>query len=290
MKISQMRYFSEACHSGSITRAAENLHISQPAVTAAIKALEEELGVPLMHRGKKRVIPTGDGDLFLKRCDSILSDIDGLVDDFHLRSATHRAVTVGIPPMIGYFLFPQIFGEFRQKYPRTNIKLLEAGSETAKTMVKDGDLELAIITMGNVPPPALHAQIIIRTQLMYCVGNGHRLSGKSSITFQEIGNDPLILFSNAFYHSKLLEARFAKEEMEPNILFNSNQLMTIKGFVRNNIASAFLLPQIIEPGDNLIPLPVVPPLSLNVAVIWQKEAFVTKEAKQLIRFIHSRFE
>ena len=69
MKLSQMRYFSASCHAGTISRAAEELHIAQPSVTAAIKALEDELGVSLLHRGNRSVSPTPDGERFLYRCD-----------------------------------------------------------------------------------------------------------------------------------------------------------------------------------------------------------------------------
>ena len=67
MKLTQMRYFSAACHLGGITQVAEALHISQPAITSAIQALEQEVGVLLLSRGKRSVAPTPDGELFLKR-------------------------------------------------------------------------------------------------------------------------------------------------------------------------------------------------------------------------------
>ena len=82
MKLSQMRYFSAVCHLGGITRAAERLHISQPAVTAAIQSLEDELGVLLLSRGGRTLVPTPDGETFLARCDSILEEVDGLTADF----------------------------------------------------------------------------------------------------------------------------------------------------------------------------------------------------------------
>ena len=63
MKIAQMRYFSASCHAGNISKAAAELHISQPSITAAIKAMEDELGVSLLHRGSRAVLPTPDGEL-----------------------------------------------------------------------------------------------------------------------------------------------------------------------------------------------------------------------------------
>ena len=77
---------------------------------------------------------------------------------------------------------------------------------------------------------------------------------------------PLILFTSGYYHQTLLQTRFRDAGLTPNVLFSSNQLLTIKSFVRQNLAGAFLLPQVIEPGENIIALPVDPPLPLNIAV------------------------
>ena len=63
---------------------------------------------------------------------------------------------------------------------------------------------------------------------------------------------PLILFTSGYYHQTLLQTRFRDAGLTPNVLFSSNQLLTIKSFVRQNLAGAFLLPQVIEPGENII--------------------------------------
>ena len=66
--------------------------------------------------------------------------------------------------------------------------------------------------------------------------------------------------------------------------------MTIKGFIRDNTANGFLLPQVIEPEDHIVMLPFKEPMSINIAVIWRKDAFITKEAEHFIHFISSRFK
>ena len=289
MKLTQMKYFSTVCQLGSITKAAEQLYVSQPAVTASLNALEDEIGMPLLYRSRKEVVPTIDGEEFLQRCNRILESVDNLLDDFQQKSASHNFITVGIPPMIGYFLFPQIFLQFKKKYKDIYIKIREAGSETAKKLVKDGELELAIITMGDKVPSGLNAQILGDTQLMYCVDSEHRLAGRISIEMKDVVGDPLILFSSGYYHQQVLQERFQRDKIEPNILFNSNQIMTIKAFVARGIANAFLLPQVVEDDDGIIMLPFTEPMSMHIAVIWRKDAYKTKEADTFIRFIKSRF-
>ncbi|MBR3174742.1 MAG: LysR family transcriptional regulator substrate-binding protein, partial [Oscillospiraceae bacterium] len=79
-------------------------------------------------------------------------------------------------------------------------------------------------------------------------------------------------------------------EITPNILFHSNQLMTIKGFIRNNIASGFLFPQILHIEDQITAIPVQEDLHLNVAVIWRKNDYLTVEAEKFVRFCQRTFD
>ena len=289
MKLSQMRYFSAVCHLGGITRAAERLHISQPAVTAAIQSLEDELGVLLLSRGGRTLVPTPDGETFLARCDSILEEVDGLTADFQALSRRRTTLSVGVPPMVAFFLFPKIFAEFTGSHPEVRIRLTEAGSDTARDMVRSGQLDLAIIAMGETPPAALEAQLLLRTPMMYCTGPDTPMANRERAELRDIAAAPLILFTSGHYHQAQLQSRFRSAGLTPNVLFYANQLLTIKSFIRQNLAGAFLLPQVIEPGEDIVALPVDPPLLLNIAVVWRRDVFLTRETRQFIHFMKSRF-
>ena len=290
VKLSQMRYFSAVCHAGNITRAAEELHISQPSVTASIKALEDELGVSLLHRGARAVTPTPDGEKFLTRCDAILADVDSLSDDFAEISRQHKTINVGIPPMIGTILFPEIFLHFRKRYPDIHILPREIGSRAATEAVENGELDLAVITMGDEPFSQLESHQLACFSLLYCVGNKHPLCARESVSLTETAPYPMILFSGGYYQVYRLESWFRALEITPNILFHSNQLMTIKGFIRNNIASGFLFPQILHIEDQITAIPVQEDLHLNVAVIWRKNDYLTVEAEKFVRFCQRTFD
>lgn len=290
MKLSQMRYFSAVCHLGTVTRAAERLHISQPAVTAAVQALENELGVLLLSRGGRSLVPTPDGEAFLQRCDAILADVDSLTADFQARSGLRHDLTVGMPPMTAYFLFPKIFAEFTGGHPEIRIRPTEVGSDTAREMVRSGELDLAIIAMGDTPPAALEAQMLLRSPMLYCTGPATPLAGRTSVTLADIAEAPLILFTGGHYHQALLQSRFRAAGLTPNVLFQSSQLLTIKSFIRQNLAGALLLPQVIEPGEAITALPVDPPVMLNIAVVWRRDVFLTRETRQFIHFMKTRFE
>ena len=290
MKLSQMRYFSAVCHAGNISRAAEELHISQPSVTTSIKALEDELGVSLLHRGNRAVVPTPDGERFLQRCDAILTEIDELSDEFVELSKKHKTISVGIPPMIGSILFPEIFRSFRRRHPEIMINPVEIGSQAAKDGVTNGELDLAVVTMGDEVISRLEAHKLTSYDLEYCVGPKHPLAQEKSVSLTQTARYPMILFSGGYYQKHLLDSSFKALGPTPNILFHSNQLTTIKSFIRQDIASGFLMTQILQEEDGIIPIPVSEGLKLNVAVVWRKDDYLTSEAERFVSFCRRTFE
>ena len=285
-----MRYFSAVCHAGNITRAAEELHISQPSVTASIKALEDELGVSLLHRGARVVTPTPDGERFLLRCDAILADVDSLTSDFEELSKGHKTINVGIPPMIGSIVFPEIFHRFRKRFPEIIIKPTEIGSQAAKEAVVNGELDLAIVTMGEELSSRLNALRLTSYEMRYCVSPEHPLAGRETVSLRDIWQYPMIMFSGGYYQNHLLESRFKELDITPNVLFHSNQLTTIKSFIRQNIASGFLMPQILQPQDGIVSIPVQEELILNVAVVWRKDDYLFREAERFVSFCRKTLE
>lgn len=290
MKIAQLRYFSASCHAGNISKAAAQLHISQPSITAAIQALEDELGVSLLHRGSRAVVPTPDGERFLQRCDAILAEIDGLSAEFMELSRKHKTISVGIPPMIGSILFPEIFHSFRRRHPEIVIDPVEIGSNAAKESVANGELDLAVVTMGDEPISRLEAHKLTSYELEYCVGVKHPLAREKTVSLAQTARHPMILFSGGYYQKHLLDSSFRSMGIEPNILFHSNQLTTIKSFIRQDIASGFLMTQILQEEDGIIAIPVKEGLKLNVAVVWRKDDYLTKEAERFVSFCRRTFE
>ena len=285
-----MRYFSAVCHAGNITRAAEELHISQPSVTASIKALEDELGVSLLHRGARAVTPTPDGERFLLRCDAILADVDSLSSDFEELSKGHKTINVGIPPMIGSIVFPEIFQRFRKRHPEIIIKPTEIGSQAAKEAVANGELDLAIVTMGEELSSRLNALRLTSYEMHYCVGPKHPMIDRDTVSLREVGKYPMIMFSGGYYQNHLLDSRFHEMGITPNVLFHSNQLTTIKSFIRQDIASGFLMPQILQKEDGIVSIPVQEELILNVAVVWRKDDYLFREAERFVSFCRKTLE
>ena len=146
MELRQLEYFQMASKLQNITRAAERLNVSQPNITVAIKKLEAELGIQLFDRSQKQLVLTPEGRVFLNRIELALRNIqDAILEVNDYKSLQRGTIKIGIPSMIGAYLFPKIFTSFREKYPHLDIRLFEEGSIAIREQLERDELDFGIV-------------------------------------------------------------------------------------------------------------------------------------------------
>jgi len=126
MDLKQLRYFHEIVRLGSFTRAAENLHIAQPAISVAIRKLETELDLQLFQRHDRKVSLTAEGERLWLHTQRILQAVaDARLEMQELKGLSKGEVRVGIPGMMGSYYFPPVLMAFRHRYPHISLPVIE---------------------------------------------------------------------------------------------------------------------------------------------------------------------
>src|SRR5512145_2963740 len=119
MDLRQLKYFVEIVRRGGFTRAADAIHVAQPALSSAIRNLEAELGVMLLDRGGRQVTLTPDGRAFLAHAEEILGRVRGLELEMQERQGLVRGeLVVALPAMLATYAFPRVLSAFRARHPR----------------------------------------------------------------------------------------------------------------------------------------------------------------------------
>ena len=137
MELRQLEYFQMVARYRNITRAATHLNVSQPNITVSIKKLENELGVTLFDRGQKHLTLTPEGELFLNRTASAMKQIKDAINEIDdYRELKKGSISIGIPSMIGSFLFDKIFSDFKKLYPYIDVYIYEECSMAIRGMLE----------------------------------------------------------------------------------------------------------------------------------------------------------
>ncbi|WP_027407559.1 LysR family transcriptional regulator [Anaerovibrio sp. RM50] len=284
MELRQLEYFQMASRLKNITRAAERLNVSQPNITVAIKKLEAELGIQLFDRSQKQLSLTPEGTIFLNRIELALRNIqDAVLEVNDYKQLQKGTIKIGIPSMIGAYLFPKIFSSFQHLYPHLDIYLYEEGSMTIREKLERDELDFGIVILSDASSN-LQLLPMARNQIVACVPNEHPLAHKSSININDISEADLIMLKEGSFLRYMVLNKLKMANISPNIVLESNQIETIKGLVSSNVGISFLLDFIVKGTPGIKILPFEDPIYVDLGLAWKKERYISKAAQSFIDF------
>lgn len=162
MDIREMRYFTELAKTKNMTKAAQNLYISQPALHKALRKVEAELNTTLFYRQGNEFLPTDTGIILLENSKSILNLVAQMEDSIaETKNLKRGKVHLGFPTVVGNLYMPDLLIKFQQIHPNIALHTTESGGAALAHMVTEGELDMAII-MRPVYSDALNEIPIIK--------------------------------------------------------------------------------------------------------------------------------
>ena len=285
MNIKPLRYFQAIAEANSFTKAAEQLHVAQPAISMAIKKLEAELDLTLFHRHERQISLTDEGKKLLLHSRRILRAIDDArLEMEELKGLTKGEVRVGIPSMLGSYYFPPILMAFRHRYPELDLSVIEGGTWQLQQMLERGELDLAII-VADVLPQELYARTFLREQMLVTVAKDHPLAQQPVVSYDDFFREELVMFKEGYFHRKVVDRLAAKTECTPNISFETNLIPLIKAIVNQGFGISTLLGMVIEEDPDLIGLPFEEPVWLDLSIAWRRDGYLSRANQAFVDFL-----
>jgi len=285
MDLRQLRVFVEVARLGSFTRAAERLHIAQPAVSISIRKLEDELELTLLNRQEKRVTLTAEGEALLAHARRILEDYSAAADEMaELRGLESGEVRVGIPPMMSSYYFPLIIREFRRRYPNLKLAVNGEGAASIQRMISRGELDMGVIA-GHKLPEGLESKHFLREEIVACVPVDHSLAGRGSITTGEFLREPLIFFKQGYYMRELMDELAEESGRQPRVVFETNLFSLVRSLIREGLGISTFLRMAVSGDPDLQAVSFDPPLHLDLLIAWKANRYLSRANRAFIDFL-----
>ena len=205
MRFNQIRDFLAVVESGGLRAAARALGVSQPGITKSVRALEAELGVPLMLRTTRGAVPTRFGRAFLARAQVMQAELRKAEEDFaQLAGDRAGSVAFGFGPIVAALIVPQALAHFRQQFPRAHVRLVEGLAHVTVPLVRDETLDFAVAPRlpGIQLDPAISFRPLFRHPRVVAARKGHPFGNARSLA-QLVGAtwlvfEPRSLFERMF--------------------------------------------------------------------------------------------
>lgn len=293
MDIRQMQYVLELAQTGSFTKAAARLHITQPTLSKTIKSLEEELGVELFNREGKRIELTDAGRAIEVQARSIVESFHNLRLELNdLTNFNKGIIRLGIPPMAGSSFFPQVIRRFREQYPGLVIQTVEEGSKKLEMKVAEGKLDMGVVLLP-VDQERFDSFTVVKEHLKLLVHPEHPLADREQVRLAELAGEPFILFREEFALHDRIISECIRVGFRPNVLYESSQWDFIYEMAAAGLGIA-MLPETICRGLDTSRVRLLtleePRIPWHLGMIWGRTGYLSFAAREWIRFTRSIFD
>ena len=290
MEWHQLQYFRVVAQLQHISRAAEQLSLSQPALSRSIAKLEEELGTPLFERQGKRILLNRPGKVFLEYVERALQEItEGKQALQDMLDPDHGEVALAFLHSLGTHFVPGLVGNFRSSYPHVEFKLFQNSAMHLLGLLEAGKIDLLLsspIVAGN----GIEWSPLFTEDLFVIVPRSHRLADCSQISLGEIATDPIISFKKEYVLRVIADQLFAKVNANPSITFEGDEIMTVAGLVEAKLGVA-IIPRVSGLDKaNIVFLPIAEPRSQRtIGIAWGKNRYLSPAATKFRDFVIQSF-
>lgn len=256
MDLRTMRYMMAIAEHGHMTRAAGALGVSQPALSAAVARLEEELGAALFHRTGRGVAPTDAGRVFLEHAGNTLRAAEQAAEAVReLIGLETGSIRVGAGATAAGYLLPEAIRAVQREHPGLRFTIREAGSAAVAEGVISGELDLGIVTLP-IEHPRAEDLMVVRTipdELRLIVPPGHRLSGKKSFRWEDLQGEPVVAFEAGSAVRRRIDDAAAAHGVALRVVMELRSIESIVQMVRADIGVGFVSKHGLPEGAGLRP-------------------------------------
>lgn len=236
--LKSLRSFRAILHAGSITAAARELGLSQPAVSRLLAKLERSIGFQLFHRDRGRLLPTQEALIFLEQVDHALGGIDRVADLARNISANKVGqLKLVAPPSFSEGVLPDVVSDFLERFPDVHLTLESRSVETAKAMIATREVDGGFVKrpVGRMD---LREEPIIRSECVCLIHADHPLAKRASLDPRALTSEPLILLGLGQSSRSHIEAAFAASGVRPNVRIDTHTIASAAALASRKLGIA----------------------------------------------------
>jgi len=276
MELRHLRYFVAVADELSFTRGAEKLRIAQPSLTRQIRDLEDELGVRLLDRTKKKVTLTKEGEFFLERAKRLLGLSDELVLGVHeLDHKVSHTVNIGYVANPFHRVLPASLTAFEREFPDISINLFGMPSAEQIVAVKDGKLDVGFIGLLDPTEDANLQFILVGSyKAVALLPRAHSHAKRGIVELKDLAQTFFVVLAEKCYpgYDRWFKATCERVGARPKIVQVVENDSALIQAVRSGLGVALLPEQIREvPHDNVVIRNVTPPVLFPSTIVWRKD-------------------
>ena len=288
MDLANLSAFVAVAESGSFSLAGERLHLTQPAISKRIFALEQQLAVRLFDRLGRETGLTEAGRALLPRAYRILAELDDTRRALaNLNGDVSGRLTLATSHHIGLHRLPPVLREFTRRFPAVSLDIRFLDSEVAYEDVLQGRAELAVITLAPETRAPLRAVPVWEDPLDFVAAPEHPLARNGALTLADVAAHPAVFPGTHTFTHRIVHKLFEAAGLMPQVAMSTNYLETIKMMVSIGLAWSLLPRTMLDDQVVRLPLPG-PQLSRRLGYVLHTERTLSNAARAFMTLLDTR--
>jgi len=277
--LQQLQAFIAVAERGSFRAAADQIHLSPPALSRRIEKLESIIGTRLFNRTTREVELTSLGRIFLERARAAIDDLESAILGISDIAATRSGrVTVACVPSAAIYFLPQVISSFSAKYPAIRIRVIDESMNQTLQSVLSGESDFGIGFMNTLMPEIKFESIHV-DPFVVAMRRDHPLANRKAVGWQEIEAERLISVARSSGNRQLLDDVMSKVGLNPHFAFEVSHIGTLLGMVEAGLGIA-AVPRTALPSNHptVVGLPLRKPTISRSLGLLRKQGSVLRPA------------
>jgi DNA-binding transcriptional LysR family regulator len=289
MDLRQLSYFVAVAEEGQFTRAAVRVSVAQPAVSAQIRRLEQELGEALFHRDRSAVRLTIAGEALLPHARAALAAADRGRDTIaSLRGLLHGRLEVGVAGPVDH-RFAEALGDFHRANPGVEIAFTHQQNEPLLEAVAEGEVDAAIVGIGAQPvPQGVRTRVVATEPLVLATRRGDPLSNRKTITLAQLREQPMITLVRGSGLRTVLENACRDAGIVPRITAEVGELAALVELAAEGLGVA-ILPRSATDGASVDVVKITRPRLERITALAWRETATSPAGRAFLALANQRF-
>lgn len=275
--LADLQAFRAVAELANFRRAAESVHISQPAFSRRIDKLERALGVKLLDRTTRRVSLTAVGRDFARKVQQMLDELGAtLLGIQGIAAARLGECTIACVPSTVYYYLSQVLCRYRERFPKIRVRVFDAGANQVLDAVARGEADFGLNFIGSQEPD-IEFKTLLEDRFVAACPRDHPLARRRSVTWGELAGYDFIAISKASGNRLLLDQAVAGLPGLPQSLYEAEHITALLGLVEAGLGVA-AVPSLAMPGPEH---PLLASVALKDPVVTRRVGLIRRKGRAL---------
>jgi DNA-binding transcriptional LysR family regulator len=278
MDLRKLEIFVRVAQAGNFTRAAEELHMAQPAVSIAVRKLEESLGTILFDRSGRRIALTTEGRALLTQAEAILQSVSELTNTAKaMNQLLTGELTLACPSMLATYFLPALLSGFLDEHPGLKASITQAGTTRVEQMLLQDDIEIGVTTAGNIDIGSqLEIIPLVNEQIVICVADNHPWADRDTISIEALHLSPMVVYESGYFIRSQLDQLCAAAQVQPDYRVQTNFLPLLIKMVKEGLGCTVGLKIMAEEEPGIVGIPLLPTTEVNMVLARRRGRTVSR--------------